>query len=205
MTTMLKERLHAAVDRLVADYEAVIGRETFITRRELRDLADSAVHGAAAIDEQEALAILADTPSLLTEAMILPAPDHYACRTILGQIKHLVLLKGLAAVEPVLPDLLLEQFGDDADLRDELLAAADAAFSEYQRIEEGRVPRQWALEEHAILYPARRADFDRDPDAFIETASKFTSYCYRERLDKVRKRFVVALEAWRWQTGREAA
>jgi hypothetical protein len=190
--------MRRALENLEEEYKAVIDRDSFITEREIRDLVSSAAHSVAAFDEHKTIKVLQAVPDLLTDPMLLPDEDgHYARQTILGQLRHRILREAQAFVEPLVPLLLIEQFGESPDLRTEVLAAADAVYDAYSRDGALRVPKLWAYDDWAREYDPGREAFDADPEAFLETAGRFASWCYSEGLDGLRKRFVVAVEAWR--------
>jgi hypothetical protein len=195
---VINARMRSAAAWLEREYHSIIDRESFITAQELRDLVSSAAHSVAAFDEHETIKILLSAPTLLTDPMLLPDEDgHYARRTILDQLRHKILKEAQAFLEPVAPALLIEQFGQSPDLRTEVLAAADAVHDAYRQDGATRVPRLWAYEDWSREYGPRRGTFDADPEAFLETAGRFASWCFSEGMDGLRKRFVAAVEAWR--------
>jgi hypothetical protein len=187
-----------ALANLEGECKAVIDRDSFITEREIHDFVSSAAHSVAAFEELQTVKNLQAVPDLLTDPMLLPDEDgHYARQTILGQLRHRILKEAQAFVSPLVPLLLIEQFGGSPDLRKEVLAADDAVYDAYHQDRPLRVPKLWAYEDWAREYDLRRDAFDADPEAFLETAGRFASWCFSEGMDGLRKRFVVAVEAWR--------
>lgn len=192
----LKTRIHGAVDKLFLEYDDILSKESFATRKEIENLAVSAIYGIATFDQEEALRFLNENPTVMNEPLLLPEGEHFAKLSLTKQISFRVISTASKVILPFVDDMLARQFGEDFDARETLLQAADAVHDEYCRLA-AEDPALSMTAQRSDEYPEHRAMFDADPEAFIALTNQFAAYVYRHRLDLVRKRYVVAVEAWR--------